>query len=266
MSSGSLTKVHRFFTRNFLRNYDHLVDLGGNSLICVDPTDGNLILKKSEEIGKPIEAIFITHEHGDHYSGLGALSKKFDLKVYCPKTTKPLMEKKLKARDKVFEVSHGEEVLGFKVHEVPGHMPTHIGFITDENCFLGDTIFNFGIGNTRYGSSEVLFETIKVLRESLPKNATLWSEHDYWESNLLFTLDIDPQNQMAKQKLAEYNSENFKETGDFPPSLISMELAHNLFLRTNLSQVQKLVAVKLKTDNLSDKETFIKLRSLRDKW
>ena len=33
--------------------------------------------------GKDLDAIFVTHEHGDHIGGLGVMARKFDVPIYA---------------------------------------------------------------------------------------------------------------------------------------------------------------------------------------
>ncbi len=54
-----------------------LVDAGISCKRIVDA------LKRHQITPRELDAVFITHEHKDHCCGLGQLSKKFDLNIYC---------------------------------------------------------------------------------------------------------------------------------------------------------------------------------------
>jgi len=71
---------------------------GNASLICTDNTrilidvgiSATRITKALAECNlhpKQLDGIFITHEHGDHCCGLGNLSKKHEIKVFCTRHT-----------------------------------------------------------------------------------------------------------------------------------------------------------------------------------
>lgn len=43
------------------------------------------LLGEIDEVAQDIDAIFITHEHSDHLSGCGVLSRKYDIPIYASK-------------------------------------------------------------------------------------------------------------------------------------------------------------------------------------
>lgn len=71
----------------------------GKSRILVDAGYSGrkieLLLKKAGIDPRSLDAIFVTHEHGDHIAGVGVLSRRFDLPVFANKKTWLAMEKKL---------------------------------------------------------------------------------------------------------------------------------------------------------------------------
>ncbi len=60
-----------------------LVDAGISCKRIVDA------LKRHQISPRELDAVFITHEHKDHCCGLGQLSKKYDLNIYCTTHTSP---------------------------------------------------------------------------------------------------------------------------------------------------------------------------------
>lgn len=271
--------VHRFYTHNLLRNYDYIVELPelpGDS-ITVDPTDGPLIIEKLEKLELKNTVVFITHEHFDHLSGLEEINKKFQPQIYIPKIIhhkfvkswtdklKHEFESIVDFEKRVIAVGEGDKAFDFDIIEIPGHIPDHIGFIRGEHAFLGDTIFNCGVGNTRSGNRDVLFETIKRLKSYLRPETIIHSEHDYWKSNLGFALSII-EDEKLREIQEKYNSGNYLESGDFPTSSWGEELSYNPFLRTNLPQVREALEKKFSVSNLDEKSAFLILRKQRDNW
>lgn len=83
--------------------------------------------------------------------------------------------------------------------------------------------------------------------KSLPKNTLIYCAHEYTKSNLLWALDLEPENQNIKNKLIEVEKKiAFKELTI--PCLLEEEMKINLFLRA---------------DNL---EEFSFLRANKDSW
>ncbi|HBK76262.1 MAG TPA: hydroxyacylglutathione hydrolase, partial [Gammaproteobacteria bacterium] len=65
--------------------------------------------------------------------------------------------------------------------------------------FCGDTLFNAGAGNCHNGGHpEELYDTFATQLSKLPDDTRVYPGHDYWENNLDFTLDREPDNQKAR--------------------------------------------------------------------
>ncbi len=266
-SDWRFMNILRFYTKNMLRNYDYVISLPSSEVVLIDPTDGDLLLTLLAESSLRATHVFITHEHFDHISGLDKLCMKFHPHIYV---YEGIINKFEKYSGILHGVKEGDEVLGFRVWEIPGHIPGHIGFISDNAAFVGDTIFNRGVGNTRSGNSEILFETINRLKSDLNTNVKIYPEHDYWKSNLEFSLKYFENApriyESAKDKLVEYDSSGAIVHGDFPASTWQEELDYNPFLRTNDEQIQKIIEEHSGSTIKNDKDAFLELRSLRDSW
>lgn len=140
---------------------------GNSSLICTDNTriliDAGIsalrITRALEECGlhpKHLDAIFITHEHNDHCCGLGILSKKHDIHVFCTRHTSADIRRKapkaivtsIEAGASVqvgdisitpFATSHDAlDPVCFRIE----HEEQSLGFITDTGIISTDIIAN----------------------------------------------------------------------------------------------------------------------------
>ncbi len=83
--------------------------------------------KRLASIGISIEmldAIFVTHEHNDHISGVGVLSRRCKLPVFANNGTLLGGEKKLKKLFKIQEISTGEKIT-FQDFEIKSFRVSH---------------------------------------------------------------------------------------------------------------------------------------------
>ncbi|ELY86915.1 MBL fold metallo-hydrolase [Natrinema altunense] len=118
-----------------------------------------------------LEAVVMTHQHGDHVAQLETVSDAFDPDVYAyddhPARTHAI--------DDGDTVRIGDE--DFEVVYTPGHADDHVSFVSESALFSGDVVvhddgaFDYGsFGRTdRAGQSrERLIESIRDLLERMP--------------------------------------------------------------------------------------------------
>ncbi|MCT4641524.1 MAG: hypothetical protein N4A33_04445 [Bacteriovoracaceae bacterium] len=238
-------KIFSFYTNSPLRNFNHCIYCQStDSFYVFDPLD----LKKIEELINTTSAksIYLLNTH-NHYDHIGQNDDFISL----------YNATKIDVYDQQEIYLDNDHYL--KVINTPGHINPHYCYLIrkkSENVGLicGDTIFNSGVGNCKNGGDvEQLYESIQYIY-NLDDEITLYPSHDYFETNLLFSLSIEPQNTHISKELDKYNTYgySYKKIGD--------EKLYNPFLR--LEQLQKLAQF----NNMSKKQIFIKLRSLRDNW
>ena len=133
-----------------------------------------------------------------------------------------------------------------KVIEVIGHTRSHIAFYLNNKVpilFVGDTLFSAGCGRLFEGTYKQMYNSLKKIK-SLPKNTLIYCAHEYTKSNLLWALDLEPENQIIKNKLIEVEKKiALKELTI--PCLLEEEMKINLFLRAeNLKEFSYLRANK----------------------
>ena len=132
--------------------------------------------------------------------------------------------------------------------------------------FCGDTLFNAGVGHCKGGGNpDSLYETFVNQLFHLPDHTKIYPGHDYWENNLKFTLDREPDNLQAQKMITE---ESIKDPNNPIVSTLGMENAVNTFFRLkNNSIIEKLREVFPElSENPEMKEVFLKLRELRNDW
>jgi len=120
-----------------------------------------------------LDAVVLTHQHGDHVQELDAVLEAFDADLYAyadhPRRTHEIADGD--------EVEIGDE--SFDVVHTPGHADDHVSLISESTIFSGDVVvhddgaFDYGsFGRTDMAgqSREVLIESIERILDRLPES------------------------------------------------------------------------------------------------
>lgn len=256
--------IHRFYAGNSLRNFNYVIE-GQSSVLVLDPYDSDQISSAIDKIAKPVLAIINTHEHHDHIRGNDELSQRYQAPVWAHPNAQG------KIPNIARTLSRGERIdLGagysLEVLDTPGHTHAHLCLILlhgekAQAVFTGDTLFNAGVGNCHNGGDpEVLYETIRDYFMTLPDDVVVYPGHDYIRTNLGFTLDREPNNQVAKDWHGRH--QEIDHDREFWQTKMGEEKLFNTFLRLDSPEI---------IDNLpgkpqDQKQVFLTLRQLRNKW
>lgn len=232
---------------------------------AIDPYHVELTLETARTNGLRITTIVNTHEHWDHAGRNEAVSRETGAQVLAPRAAMGVIETidtKLGEGDSI-EVG---ETCSFRVLSTPGHTMTHIALLggqEDGTPFLlcGDTLFGAGVGNCGFGGhAPTLFETVERLRAELDPRTVLYPGHDYLARNLAFTLEHEPDNQLAAA-LVGPAATSLRFTN------MAEEAEVNLFLRSDSLTLRSALLRKGAIGPEADRrEIFLALRSLRDAW
>jgi hydroxyacylglutathione hydrolase len=239
-----------YMTNSPLRNFNYIIYSEVNQeAIFIDPLDIDFTLKYAKEFNFRPRYLMNTHYHPDH---MHDNSKFLNL---------PGVEE-IKLSDlEEFNLSEGEKI---KAHYTPGHLDPHYCFelMNDQESFgviTGDVLFNAGIGNARQGDVNVLYETISKRIMNLSDNLIVYPSHDYIITNLKFSQTVEKENDERDRLLLDLE-DKFKDS-----EYISVD--HTLADEKKINPFLRLKEIQNKHfPNLSEKEVFIKIRSLRDKW
>jgi hydroxyacylglutathione hydrolase len=229
----------------FSDNYIWLVcDEKEQYAAIVDPGDASPVIAALEENSIEPIALLITHFHHDHVGGISKLLEKYpNLPVYGPDSENiPQMNHPLKG-DEI--ITFDKLACDFQVMNVHGHTAGHIAYYTkDENnngkLFCGDTLFAGGCGRVFNGTMKQLHDSLEKISQ-LPEDTLIYCAHEYTLDNLGFAKWVEPDSGdiLAREEADRNLIDNDQAT---VPSLLSLELSTNPFMRTDLPHVQERVA------------------------
>jgi hydroxyacylglutathione hydrolase len=248
----------------FSDNYIWLIcDENKKYAVIVDPGDAAPVIKALEKSNIQPIAILITHFHQDHTGGISALLNHYTgLPVHGPsKEQIPHISKPLSGGEKL----HFDQLdATLEVLAVPGHTAGHIAYYdsTHKNLFCGDTLFAAGCGRVFDGTFLQLHDSLQKIAQ-LPEDTLIYCAHEYTLDNLGFAKWVEPDNQKI---LAREEADRAAIDADQAtvPSLLSLELKTNPFMRTNLKQVQKQIEEATGQKLADSSEVFAAMRSWKD--
>jgi len=211
-------------------NYAYLVrDEGSGQVAVVDAPEAAPILKALDDKGWRADQIWITHHHGDHIDGVGALVDKYGSKV--------VGHTKDRARLPALgeEVSEGDTVTLGETHariiDVSGHTIGHIAFILDADnaAFTADSLMALGCGRVFEGTHHMMWESLSKFL-GLPDEMMIYSGHNYGQANGRFAISIEPENTDLQARIERIKQVDADGTFIVPVSMAE-EKATNPFLR-----------------------------------
>ena len=261
--------VKQIWTDNAYRNFNYLIVCPETGeAAAIDPLDHKKCLSEAKKNGWSIEQIINTHEHGDHIGGNKALKEKTNAQILAH----------FNAKDKIPEMDHGirakdiikvGKTVELECLDTPGHTMSHICLYSHTDSpalFSGDTLFNAGAGNCHNGGHpKELYTTFASQLSQLPGETLVYPGHDYIVNNLQFTLNREPNNSSAESLLERVSGQN---ENNALVTTIDLEREINTFFR--LQNPTVILKLQEKFPDLpehpTEKEVFLKLRSLRNDW
>jgi hydroxyacylglutathione hydrolase len=247
----------------FNDNYIWLLHHERRALV-VDPGDAQPVLAILQQEDLTLEAILVTHHHGDHTGGVAALRQATGTGVFGP-VGEPLPEP-------LTRVQEGDTVsalgLNFQVMSVPGHTAGHVAYFLQPShdeplLFCGDTLFSAGCGRLFEGTPAQMLTSLSRLA-ALPAMTRVCCAHEYTLGGLAFARLVEPDNQVLINY--QIRSKSLREQ-HLPtlPSSIGLENAINPFLRTRIPRVVE-AARQFDPCAQSEVEVFAALRTWKNQF
>ncbi|MGA0609219.1 hydroxyacylglutathione hydrolase [Caldimonas sp. KR1-144] len=213
----------------------------GRAAIVVDPGEAAPVERVLDERRLDLQAIVVTHHHGDHVGGIDALLPR--LAPDAPGggvigTGRERIPHRTRA------VLGGDVVtlLGcdFRVIDVPGHTAGHVAFYGEPEgeapiLLCGDTLFSGGCGRLFEGTPAQMLASLDALA-ALPGETRVCCAHEYTLANLAFAHAVEPGNaELARYR--EHCKQLRAQGNPTLPSTIQTERAINPFLRAREAAV-----------------------------
>lgn len=178
-----------------------LAQTDSGAALCIDPAaEAHVIINAVSEHNLRVEAIALTHGHGDHIAAVSALRAGWEVPVWIHSEDAAMLtnsERNLSAMtglsvtappaDSLFEDGDSITFGGTSVSvlHTPGHTRGGVSFYVDRRLdgvpmlFSGDTLFCGGVG--RYdlpgGSWETLQRSIREKLYTLPDDTVVYPGH-----------------------------------------------------------------------------------------
>lgn len=209
-------------------NYAFLLhDNASNTTALIDAPEAAPVLAALAAKGWSLDMVLLTHHHHDHVEGLPELlAKTAPVVVGAAKDAHRLPELDI-------AVNEGDTVevgtLKGRVIDVSGHTLNHIAYAFAGAVFTGDSLFAMGCGRVFEGDMEMMHNSLQKLA-ALPADTMVYSGHEYSLANAKFALSVAPNDPAVQARAADI--ERLRASGTATvPSLLSLELASNPFLR-----------------------------------
>jgi hydroxyacylglutathione hydrolase len=188
-------EIYKFTVGNFgVNNYLVHSEESSQALLIDAGEDPHPILNKINQLDLELIYLVNTHGHGDHIAGNQKIVTETGARLLIHEkdatylsdphlNLSAFMGFNLHSPPANCLLKDGESLelddLRFKILHTPGHSPGHISLVSDGVAFVGDVIFQGGIGRTDFpeSSSQQLLDSIRNVIYRLPEDTILYPGH-----------------------------------------------------------------------------------------
>ncbi|MDU9002336.1 hydroxyacylglutathione hydrolase [Sedimentitalea todarodis] len=235
-------------------------DAGSGETALVDVPEAAPILAVLKQRGWTLSHVLLTHHHPDHVQGLNEVLTMHPAKVVGAAADAhrlPPLDMAVAEGDTVQvggEIGH--------VLDVSGHTVGHIAFHFPESraVFTADSLMALGCGRLFEGTPAQMWNSLSKLA-ALPSDTVVYSGHEYTEANGSFAQTVDPDNPDLAARIKDI-AEARARSEPTVPSLLSLELATNPFLRATDPRVQENVGMS----GADPVDAFAEIRKRKDRF
>lgn len=212
-------------------NYGVLVrDEASGAVALIDVPEEAATRAAIKETGWTPTHIFITHHHGDHVDGVGAIRQSFAVSVVgnaADSDRLPRLDLALYAGQ---DVMLGQS--RFEMLDTPGHTIGHVAYVCapEKLAFVADTLFAMGCGRMFEGTAQQYFDSLQKLK-ALDPATQIYCGHEYTQANARFAMAMDPGNLALGEHVRQIDARRAAGEATVPTTLAA-ELAFNPFLRS----------------------------------
>ena len=218
-------------------NYAYLAhDPATGQTAAVDVPEAGPIIDALKTKGWTLSHVLLTHHHYDHVDGLA------DLLAFAPARVLGAAADAHRLPPLDETLSEGDSItIGTDtghVFDVSGHTVGHIAFHFPESSavFTADSLMALGCGRVFEGTMPQMWASLQKLA-ALPPETTVYSGHEYTQSNAKFALSVDPGNAQLISRSSAVDAARSKGEPTVP-STLAEELATNPFLRATDPDIQ----------------------------
>lgn len=203
----------------------------GRRAALVDPGEAAPILAWLDRRGISLAGILVTHHHHDHVGGIRELLARASVPVFGP----------TRGAAPAHEVADGDNIvlpgldLVVTAMATPGHTLDHLCYHGFGHLFCGDTLFSCGCGRLFEGTPADMHASLTRLA-GLPGATLMHCAHEYTLANIVFALEVEPDNADLQRRHAEALSARKLGQPTLPVDLAT-ERVTNPFLRCNVDTV-----------------------------
>tara|TARA_B100000886_G_scaffold84512_2_gene55169 strand:+ start:8271 stop:8966 length:696 start_codon:yes stop_codon:yes gene_type:complete len=158
-------------------------DIVTKKCALVDPAwDLTEIYNHIKQKGLSLERILLTHSHHDHVNAIDNVLNDFDVPININCDEQVFW---MRTYDN-FDLNYGGDLIYLgntiiKSIHTPGHTPGSTCYHIGNDLIAGDTLFVFGCGrcDLHGGNPELMYKSLKQIRETLSNNTIILPGHNY---------------------------------------------------------------------------------------